>query len=259
MKIELSKQTPFPEGVVLVVDKPLRWTSSDVVRKIKYMLRKLGYPKIKIGHAGTLDPLATGVLIVCIGRATKRVNELQAGEKEYVADVMLGATTPSGDLEHPVDATYPIDHITREAVEEALAGLCGERYQLPPVYSAKKIDGRRAYDYAREGEEVEVKKALINIYEMEIVECELPLVRVRVRCSKGTYIRSLAIEIGEALGSGAHLVGLRRTRSGEERVEDAFSLEEVVQIMSLDPEKELAQIADTTNHKGSTRKFLTAE
>ncbi len=259
MRTELSKQTPFQEGVVLVVDKPLRWTSSDVVRKIKYMLRKLGYPKIKIGHAGTLDPLATGVLVVCIGRATKRVNELQAGEKEYVADVMLGATTPSGDLEHPVDATYPTDHITREMVEAALVGLCGERYQLPPLYSAKKIDGRRAYDYAREGEDVEVKKALINIFEMEILEFSMPLLRVRVRCSKGTYIRSLAIEIGEALGSGAHLVGLRRTRSGEERVEDAYTLEEVVGIMSLDPEKELAQIADITNHKGSTRKFLMVE
>lgn len=256
MREPISKQTPYQEGVVLVVDKPLRWTSSDVVRKIKYMLRKLGYPKIKIGHAGTLDPLATGVLVVCIGRATKRVDELQAGEKEYVADVMLGATTPSGDLEHPVDATYPTDHITREMVEESLRGLCGERFQLPPVYSAKMIDGRRAYDYAREGEQVEMRRSLINIYEMEILDYELPLVRVRVRCSKGTYIRSLAFEIGEALGSGAHLVGLRRTRSGEQRVEDAYTLEEVVGIMSLDPEKELAQMHNSEAHKGSSRKFL---
>ena len=256
MREPISKQTPYQEGVVLVVDKPLRWTSSDVVRKIKYMLRKLGYPKIKIGHAGTLDPLATGVLVVCIGRATKRVDELQAGEKEYVADVMLGATTPSGDLEHPVDATYPTDHITREMVEEALRGLCGERFQLPPVYSAKMIDGRRAYDYAREGEQVEMRRSLINIYEMEILDYDLPLVRVRVRCSKGTYIRSLAFEIGEALGSGAHLVGLRRTRSGEQRVEDAYTLEEVVGIMSLDPEKELAQMHNSEAHKGSGRKFL---
>ncbi|MBR3681861.1 MAG: tRNA pseudouridine(55) synthase TruB [Tidjanibacter sp.] len=256
MREQISKQTPYQEGVVLVVDKPLRWTSSDVVRKIKYMLRKLGYPKIKIGHAGTLDPLATGVLVVCIGRATKRVDELQAGEKEYVADVMLGATTPSGDLEHPVDATYPTDHITREMVEEALRGLCGERFQLPPVYSAKMIDGRRAYDYAREGEQVEMRRSLINIYEMEILDYELPLVRVRVRCSKGTYIRSLAFEIGEALGSGAHLVGLRRTRSGEQRVEEAYTLEEVVGIMSLDPEKELAQMHNSETHKGSGRKFL---
>lgn len=222
----------FPEGVVAVVDKPLTWTSSDVVRKLKYLLRKLGYPKIKIGHAGTLDPLATGVLIVCIGKATKRVVEIQSGEKEYIADVVLGATTPSGDLEHPIDATYPTDHITREKIEEALASLTGERFQVPPVYSAKMIDGKRAYEYAREGEEVEMRKALINIYEIEIVELSMPLLRIRVRCSKGTYIRSLAIEIGEALGSGAHLSALRRTRSGEYLVEDAWQLDELVERMT---------------------------
>lgn len=223
---------PFPEGVVAVVDKPLTWTSSDVVRKLKYLLRKLGYPKIKIGHAGTLDPLATGVLLVCIGKATKRVEELQAGEKEYIADVVLGATTPSGDLEHPIDATFPTDHITREKVEEALRQLSGERFQTPPVYSAKMIDGKRAYEYAREGEQVEMRRALINIYEMEILEYSLPLVRIRVRCSKGTYIRSLAIEIGEALGSGAHLSALRRTRSGDNLVEDAWPLDELVAAMT---------------------------
>lgn len=223
---------PFPEGVVAVVDKPLTWTSSDVVRKLKYLLRKLGYPKIKIGHAGTLDPLATGVLLVCIGKATKRVEELQAGEKEYVADVILGATTPSGDLEHPIDATYPTDHITREKIEEALRSLEGERFQTPPVYSAKMIDGKRAYEYAREGEEVQMRKALINIFEMEILELEMPLLRIRVRCSKGTYIRSLAIEIGEALSSGAHLAALRRTRSGDNLVEDAWPLEELIAAMT---------------------------
>ncbi|MBO5693046.1 MAG: tRNA pseudouridine(55) synthase TruB [Tidjanibacter sp.] len=223
---------PFPEGVVAVVDKPLTWTSSDVVRKLKYLLRKLGYPKIKIGHAGTLDPLATGVLLVCIGKATKRVEELQAGEKEYVADVILGATTPSGDLEHPIDATYPTDHITREKIEEALRSLEGERFQTPPVYSAKMIDGKRAYEYAREGEEVQMRKALINIFEMEILELAMPLLRIRVRCSKGTYIRSLAIEIGEALSSGAHLAALRRTRSGDNLVEDAWPLEELIAAMT---------------------------
>ncbi len=222
----------FPEGVVAVVDKPLTWTSSDVVRKLKYLLRKLGYPKIKIGHAGTLDPLATGVLIVCIGKATKRVVEIQAGEKEYIADVVLGATTPSGDLEHPIDATYPTEHITREKIEEALASLTGERFQVPPVYSAKMIDGKRAYEYAREGEEVEMRKALINIFEIDIVEFSMPLLRIRVRCSKGTYIRSLAIEIGEALESGAHLSALRRTRSGDYLVEDAWPLEELVEVMT---------------------------
>ncbi len=232
MRQTVTYDMPFPEGVVAVVDKPLTWTSSDVVRKLKYLLRKLGYPKIKIGHAGTLDPLATGVLLVCIGKATKRVEELQAGEKEYIADVVLGATTPSGDLEHPIDATFPTDHITREKVEEALRQLSGERFQTPPVYSAKMIDGKRAYEYAREGEQVEMRRALINIYEMEIVEYSLPLVRIRVRCSKGTYIRSLAIEIGEALGSGAHLSALRRTRSGDNLVEDAWPLDELVAAMT---------------------------
>lgn len=232
MRQNITRDMNFPEGVVAVVDKPLTWTSSDVVRKLKYLLRKLGFPKIKIGHAGTLDPLATGVLIVCIGKATKRVVEIQSGEKEYVADVVLGATTPSGDLEHPIDQTYPIDHITREKIEEALASLTGERFQVPPVYSAKMIDGKRAYEYAREGEEVEMRKALINIYEIEIVELSMPLLRIRVRCSKGTYIRSLAIEIGEALGSGAHLSALRRTRSGEYLVEDAWPLDELVEVMT---------------------------
>lgn len=237
MRQIITPDMPFPEGVVAVVDKPLDWTSSDVVRKLKYLLRKLGYPKIKIGHAGTLDPLATGVLIVCIGRATKRVVELQSGEKEYVAEVMLGATTPSGDLEHPIDATYPIEHITLAKVQEALASLTGERLQTPPVYSAKMIDGKRAYEYAREGEAVEMRRALINIYEMEILDFSLPRLTIRVRCSKGTYIRSLAIEIGEALNSGAHLTSLCRTRSGEYSLEDAYPLSELIDIMTPEVEK----------------------
>lgn len=215
----------FEDGYIAVVDKPLEWTSTDVVRKIKFSLRRLGYRKIKVGHAGTLDPLATGVLLVCIGRATKLVDSLQAEEKEYVADVMLGATTPSFDLEHPVDQTYPWEHITRDAVVEALRSLTGERLQEPPVYSAKKIDGTRAYDLARAGEEVTLKKALITIYDMQIEEYDLPRVRIRVRCSKGTYIRSLAGEIGRELSSGAHLTSLRRTRSGGFTVENAFDLE----------------------------------
>ena len=215
----------FPEGYVALIDKPYEWTSADVVRKIKYQLRKCGYPKIKIGHAGTLDPLATGVLLVCIGRATKRVEALQAEEKEYVADLQLGATTPSGDMEHEVDATYPTEHITREMVEEALRGLCGEREQLPPLYSAKKVQGVRAYEFARAGEEIELKKALINIYELELLEYDMPRIKIRVRCSKGTYIRSLAFEIGEALNSGAYLSSLRRTRSGGFVVDRAHTLD----------------------------------
>lgn len=219
----------FEEGYIAVVDKPLRWTSTDVVRKIKFALRRIGYRKIKVGHAGTLDPLATGVLLVCIGRATKMVDALQAEEKEYIADVMLGATTPSYDLEHEIDRTYPWEHITREAVEKALDSLTGERLQTPPVYSAKKIEGTRAYELARAGEEVAVRQALIRIYEMELLACELPQLRIRVRCSKGTYIRSLAREIGEALGSGAHLTALRRTRSGGFTVENAWNLEDFLE------------------------------
>ena len=219
----------FEEGYIAVLDKPLRWTSTDVVRKIKFSLRKLGYRKIKVGHAGTLDPLATGILLVCIGRATKMVDALQAEEKEYVADVMLGATTPSYDLEHEIDHTYPWEHITREAVDRVLIELSGERLQTPPVYSAKKIEGTRAYELARAGEEVAVRQALIHIYEMELLECNLPQIRIRVRCSKGTYIRSLAHEIGEALQSGAHLTALRRTRSGGFTLENAWSLDDFLE------------------------------
>lgn len=216
----------FEEGYIAVIDKPLRWTSTDVVRKIKFMLRKLGYRKIKVGHAGTLDPLASGILLVCIGRATKLVDSLQAEQKEYVADVVLGATTPSYDLEHPVDQTFPTEHITREKVAEALRALTGERLQAPPVYSAKKIDGTRAYELARAGEQVEMRKALVTIYEMELLEYDLPRIRIHVRCSKGTYIRSLAHEIGLALDSGAHLGSLRRTRSGGFRIENAHDLDD---------------------------------
>ena len=216
----------FKEGYIAIIDKPLEWTSTDVVRKIKYALQhRLGYKKIKIGHAGTLDPLATGVLIVCIGKATKMVNDLQAEEKEYIADIELGATTPSYDLEHPIHKRYPTDHITREMIEQALRDLTGERLQAPPIYSAKKVEGVRAYEFARAGEEVELKKALINIYEMEILSLEMPHLKVRVRCSKGTYIRSLAHEIGQALDSGAHLTGLRRTRSGGFTAENGWKLE----------------------------------
>ncbi len=215
----------FEEGYIAVIDKPLNWTSTDVVRKIKFTLRHLGYRRIKVGHAGTLDPLATGVLVVCIGRATKMVEALQAEEKEYVADIRFGATTPSYDLEHPIDRTYPFEHITREALDTALASLTGERLQEPPLYSAKKIEGTRAYDIARAGESIELKQVPIRIYELAVERFELPDLRLRVRCSRGTYIRSLAREIGEALGSGAHLTGLRRTRSGGFTAESGWQID----------------------------------
>ena len=217
------------EGYILNIDKPLGWTSADVVRKVKFGLQRAGWRKLKVGHAGTLDPLATGVLLVCLGRATKSVEALQGERKEYVADVVLGATTPSYDLEHPIDKTYPWEHITREAVEEALRALGGERLQTPPVYSAKKIDGMRAYELAREGEQVEMRRALITIYDMELLEWDPPRVRIRVECSKGTYIRSLAMELGEALGSGAHLSSLRRTRNGAYTADEGLGMEAVAE------------------------------
>ncbi len=222
----------FPEGYVALIDKPLKWTSTDVVRKVNYLLRHKGYKKIKVGHAGTLDPLATGVLLICIGKATKRVTELQAEEKEYIAQIELGATTPSYDMEHPIDKHYPTEHITREMVEKALEALCGERMQTPPIYSAKKVEGVRAYELARAGEEVVVRQALINIYSIEILSLEMPRLIIKVRCSKGTYIRSLASEIGQALNSGGYLSGLRRTKSGGYRVEDGWKLEDFIEKLS---------------------------
>lgn len=227
MKKTIPADTNLAEGYVINVDKPLGWTSTDVVRKIKYGLQKSGYRKIKVGHAGTLDPLASGVLLVCVGKATKRVDELQAQQKEYVTDIMLGATTPSYDMEHEVDQTYPYEHITREAVEKALTGLSGERLQTPPLYSAKKIEGQRAYEYAREGTEVKLRQALVNIYEMELLECDLPRVRLRICCSKGTYIRAIAKELGEALGSGGYLTSLRRTRSGDFTAGEGMTMDEI--------------------------------
>lgn len=223
------KELDLNEGYVAVIDKPYEWTSADVVRKIKFQLRKCGYPKIKIGHAGTLDPLATGILLVCIGRATKQVEKLQSKEKEYVAELELGATTPSGDMEHEIDQRYPTEHITRERVEQALHSLMGEREQLPPLYSAKKVQGVRAYEFARLGEEIELKKAIINIYALELLEYDLPYIKIRVQCSKGTYIRSLAFEIGEALESGAYLRSLRRTRNGGYTVEQAHTLDQFME------------------------------
>ena len=223
----------FSEGYIAVIDKPLEWTSTDVVRKIKYALvNRLGYRKIKIGHAGTLDPLATGVLLICIGKATKMVNALQVEEKEYVAELELGATTPSHDMEHPIDKRYPTEHITREMIDEALLSLTGERLQAPPIYSAKKVEGVRAYEFARAGEEVELKKALINIYEIEVLDFTMPYLKLRVRCSKGTYIRSLAYEIGQALNSGAYLRSLRRTRSGGFTAENGYKLENFLEKLS---------------------------
>lgn len=217
----------FKEGEVLYFDKPLRWTSFAVVNKIRYHIsRKLGVKKIKVGHAGTLDPLATGVMIICTGKATKRIEEFQYHTKEYIATLQLGATTPSYDLEKEIDATYPTEHITREMVEEVLQQFKGTIEQIPPAFSACKVDGKRAYDLARKGDEVELKPKTLVIDEIELLECNLPEIKIRVVCSKGTYIRALARDIGEALQSGAHLTGLIRTRVGEVRLKDCMQVED---------------------------------
>lgn len=214
----------FKEGEVLYFNKPLRWTSFAVVNKIRYHIsRKLGVKKIKVGHAGTLDPLATGVMIICTGKATKRIEEFQYHTKEYIATLQLGATTPSYDLEKEIDATYPTEHITREMVEEVLQQFKGTIEQIPPAFSACKVDGKRAYDLARKGDEVELKPKTLVIDEIELLECNLPEIKIRVVCSKGTYIRALARDIGQALGSGAHLTALERTRVGNVRVEDCLN------------------------------------
>lgn len=218
----------FKEGEVLFFNKPLGWTSFKMVGHIRYHIcRRLKVKKLKVGHAGTLDPLATGVMIVCTGKATKRIEEFQYHTKEYIATIQLGATTPSYDLEHEIDATYPTEHITREKVEEALKLFLGEIQQIPPAFSACKIDGARAYDLARKGKEVELKPKLLAIDEIELLACDLEKMEIKIRvvCSKGTYIRALARDIGEALHSGAHLTGLIRTRVGEVKLEDCLDPE----------------------------------
>lgn len=217
----------FQEGVILAFDKPYRWTSFDVVGKVRWLIcRRMGVKKLKVGHAGTLDPLATGVLIVCTGKATKRIEELQSGTKEYLATIRLGATTPSYDLEKPIDATYPTEHITRDMVEHVLERFKGTIEQIPPTFSACKIDGKRAYKMARKGDEVELKPKTLVIDDIELKDCNIPDITIRIVCSKGTYIRALARDIGKALESGGHLIALRRTRVGDFKAEDC-----------LDPEK----------------------
>ena len=221
------------EGEILYIDKPLHWSSFDAVKRVRgIMARRLKIKKMKVGHAGTLDPLATGVMIVCTGKATKRIDELQAHTKEYVATIALGATTPSFDLETEIDATYPTEHITREIVEEVLKKFTGRIEQVPPAFSACKIDGKRAYKMARKGKEVELKAKILVIDEIELLEYSQQSIVVRVVCSKGTYIRALARDIGAALNSGGHLTALRRTRVGDVKVEDCLSVEQAVEMLN---------------------------
>ena len=219
----------FIQGETLCFDKPYRWTSFDVVAKVRWLLcRKLGVKKLKVGHAGTLDPLATGVVIVCTGRSTKHIDELQARVKEYVATLQLGATTPSYDLEKPIDQIYPTEHITRERIDEVLPRFMGRIEQVPPAFSACKVDGDRAYKLARKGEEVKLKAKVLVIDELEVLDFDpaTKQLTLRIVCSKGTYIRALARDIGEALESGAHLTALRRTRVGDVRVEQCMQVED---------------------------------
>lgn len=300
------KTYDFIEGEVIAFDKPLTWTSFNLVKVVRNNLsRRLGIKKLKVGHAGTLDPLASGVMIICTGKATKQIDRLQAGTKEYIATLRLGCTTPSFDAEHPVDATFPTSHITREAVMEALQKFKGSIWQVPPVYSACKVEGRRAFDYVRQGEEVELKAKELVIDEIELLDLHLPeqnilsdnaeavianvrngvdikeygrkkqriedlgivprsmdelpalektgfveteeltpanvsYLTIRVVCSKGTYIRALARDIGQALQSGAYLIGLRRTRVGDFHVDQCLHVDNVEQWAKEIPVKEIS-------------------
>lgn len=226
----------FISGEIIAVDKPLGWTSFDVVKRLRGAIqRRLGLSRFKVGHAGTLDPLATGVLLVCTGRATRRIDELQAGTKEYLATLRLGATTPSFDLETQIDATYPYEHVTEELVREVLPRFTGDIMQVPPVYSAVKVDGRRAYKFARKGREVELRPKPLRIDALEMTGLEGDRLALRVVCSKGTYIRALARDIGRALGTGAHLVELRRTRVGDHDASRCLSLDQALEQIASCP------------------------
>ena len=224
----------FVEGEILAFDKPYKWTSFDVVGKARWLLcHQLGLKKLKVGHTGTLDPLATGVVIVCTGRKTKLIEKLQYDTKEYVATLQLGATTPSFDLEKPIDQTYPTAHISRQLIDEVIPTFLGEQWQVPPMFSAVKVDGKRAYELARKGEEVELKPKLLVIDEIEVLNFDpvsMQLI-IRVVCSKGTYIRALARDIGQKLNSGAHLIALRRTRVGNYKIEDCINFEQFEQLV----------------------------
>ena len=222
----------FKEGQVILIDKPLHWTSFQVVNKLRWKIRKtFNIKKIKVGHAGTLDPLATGLLVICTGKMTKQINTFQAESKEYTGIIKLGSTTPSYDLETEIDKTFPTEHITEELIKETTKQFIGEIDQFPPVFSAIKKDGKRLYEFAREGKEVEIKSRKITIQAFDITKIEGHDVHFRVVCSKGTYIRSLAHDFGKAMQSGSHLTALRRTKSGDFDVDDALTIEKFISIL----------------------------
>lgn len=227
------EQMDFITGEIIGIDKPLGWTSFDAVKRVRGAIqRKLNVKKFKVGHAGTLDPLATGVLIICTGRSTKDIERLQNGTKEYIATIRLGATTPSFDMETEIDAHYPWEHISEDMVRKILPKFTGHIMQIPPVYSAVKVDGKRAYKYARKGKDVELKAKSLIIEELELLQSALPDLQLRIVCSKGTYIRALTRDIGEALGSGAYLTALCRTRVGDIELKDCLSVDDAVKKIS---------------------------
>lgn len=230
--IRFETDNDFQQGAFILLNKPYEWTSFDLVNKIKFKIKhKLRVKKIKVGHAGTLDPLATGLMIVCVGKYTKKIDTYQSQVKEYIATLQLGATTPSFDLETEIDQEYPTEHISRELIDETLKGFIGSIEQRPPDYSAVKVNGKRAYEYARKGQEVEIKKKTLVIDEIEVLEFEENVLKIRVVCSKGTYIRALARDIGQALNSGAHLTALQRTQIGDFKIDDAIEIEDFIKFL----------------------------
>ena len=228
----MKKTFQFKEGEVLLINKPLHWTSFQLVNKLRWLIkRKLGIKKIKVGHAGTLDPLATGLMIICTGKKTKEINQYQAAEKEYIATLKLGATTPSYDGESVENYFYPTKHISDELITKICARFLGEIEQTPPVFSAIKVKGKKLYESARKGNEVEIKPRKIRIYELELMNIDLPYIQLRVSCSKGTYIRSLAYDLGKALNSGAWLCDLQRTKIGSNTLNNALDIQAFQQMM----------------------------
>tara|TARA_B100000900_G_scaffold387060_1_gene377988 strand:- start:851 stop:1540 length:690 start_codon:yes stop_codon:yes gene_type:complete len=228
----MKKTFQFLEGEVLLIYKPLHWTSFQLVNKLRWLIkRKLGIKKIKVGHAGTLDPLASGLMIICTGKITRKISQYQAAEKEYIATLKLGATTPSYDGETEETYFYPTKHISKELITSVFNRFVGEIEQVPPIFSAIKVKGKKLYESARKGNKVEIKPRIIRIYELEIIDMDLPYIKLRVSCSKGTYIRSLAHDLGKALNTGAWLCQLQRTKIGSETIKNAIDINDFQQMI----------------------------
>ena len=231
---EINKQTDFKKGSVLLIDKPFEWSSFDVVNKVRILLqKKFRYKWLKVGHAGTLDPLATGLMILCTGNTTRDINRYLSMEKEYIATICLGKSTPSFDLETEPDQAFPIEHITRELILKTLATFKGRIKQVPPIFSAKRLNGKRAYEFARKGKEIDLKANTVFIREIELIEYNKPVVVLRIKCGKGTYIRALARDFGKALNSGAHLIALKRISIGDFKISDALTIKQFEEKLKL--------------------------